>query len=97
MKPNYSEKAKLCYTDTDSLIVYIKADDIYKDVAEDVEIRLHNSNYGLERPLPKGKYKKVIALMKDELDKTNMEDLTVTTTKIKKAKDAKKACHKKAS
>ena len=97
MKPNYSEKAKLCYTDTDSLIVYIKADDIYKDAAEDVEIRLHNSNYGLERPLPKGKYKKVIALMKNELDKTNMEDLTVTTTKIKKAKDAKKACHKKAS
>ena len=97
MKPNYSEKAKLCYTDTGSLIVYIKADDIYKDVAEDVEIRLHNSNYGLERPLPKGKYKKVIALMKDELDKTNMEDLTVTTTKIKKVKDAKKACHKKAS
>ena len=38
-KPNNDEKAKLCYMDTDSLIVYIKADDIYKDIAEDVETR----------------------------------------------------------
>ena len=54
-------------TDTDSFIVYIKTDDIYKDIAEDVETRFDTSNYELERPLPKGKNKKVIALMKDEL------------------------------
>ena len=29
----------MCYTDTDSLIVYIKTDDIYKDIGEDVETR----------------------------------------------------------
>ena len=40
VKPKYGEKAKLCYMDTDSFIVYIKTDDIYKDIAEDVETRL---------------------------------------------------------
>ena len=39
VKPKYGEKAKLRYMDTDSFIVYIKADYIYKDIAEDVEIR----------------------------------------------------------
>ena len=36
---NTCEKAKLCYMDTDSFIVYIKTDDIYKDIAEDAETR----------------------------------------------------------
>ena len=35
--PKRGEKAKLCYRDTDSFIVYIKIDDIDKDIAEDVE------------------------------------------------------------
>ena len=45
VKPKYDEKAKLCYMDTDNLIVYIKTDDIYKDIAEDVEKRFDTSNY----------------------------------------------------
>ena len=53
--------------DTDSLIVCIKIDYIYKDIAEDVETRSDTSNYELDRPLRKGKNKKVIGLMKDEL------------------------------
>ena len=44
--------------DTDSFIVYIKANDIYKDIAEDVETRFDTSNYELDKPLPKGKMKK---------------------------------------
>ena len=67
VKPKYGEKVKLFYIDTDSFIVYIKTDNIYKDVAEDVETRFDTSNYELDRPLPKGKNKKVIGLMKDEL------------------------------
>ena len=31
--------------DTYSFIVYIKTDDIYKDIAEDVETRFDTSNY----------------------------------------------------
>ena len=53
--------------DTVSFIGYIKTDDIFKDIAEDVETRFETSNYELDRPLPKGKNKKVIELMKDEL------------------------------
>ena len=53
--------------DTDSFIVYIKTDDTYKDIEEDVETRFDTSNFELDRPLPKGKNKKVIGLMKDEL------------------------------
>ena len=70
VKLKYSEKAKLCYMDTDSFIVYIKTDDIYKDIAEDVKIRFDNSNDELDRPLHKVKNKKVIGLMKDELGKS---------------------------
>ena len=44
--------------DTDRFIVYIKADDIYKDIAEDVEPRFHASNYELDRPLPKRRKEK---------------------------------------
>ena len=53
--------------DTDNFTVYIKTDDIYKDIAKDVEKSLDTSNYELDRPLPKGKHKSVIGLMKDEL------------------------------
>ena len=37
IKPKYEEKAKLCYMDTNSFIVYRKTEHIYKDIAEDVE------------------------------------------------------------
>ena len=51
----YDEKAKLGYIDTDSFIVFIKTDDINKDIAKDVGTRFNTSNYELDRPLPKGK------------------------------------------
>ena len=60
VKPKYGEKAKLCYMDTDSFIIYIKTHYIYKHIAEDVEIRFHTSNYRLDKPLPKGKNKKYL-------------------------------------
>ena len=53
--------------DTDSFIIHIKTEDIYEDIADDVEKRFDTSNYEIDRPLPIGKNKKVIGLMKDEL------------------------------
>ena len=67
MKPKYGDNVKLCYMDTDSFIMNIKTEDFYKDLANDVEKRLDISNYECERPLPTGKNKEVIGLMKDEL------------------------------
>ena len=53
--------------DTDSFIVPVKTDDIYKNITEDVEIRFDTSTFEIDRPLPKGKNKKVVGLTKDEL------------------------------
>ena len=48
MKPTCGKKPTLCYMDTDSFIAYIKTDDIYKDIAEDVVKIFDTSNYELE-------------------------------------------------
>ena len=44
--------------DTDSFIVYIKTDNIYKESAEDAETRFDTLSYELDRPFPKEKVKK---------------------------------------
>ena len=67
MKPKYNDNVRLCYMDTDSFIMNIKTNDFYKDITSDVENRFDTSNYEVNRPLPTGKNKKVIGLMKDEL------------------------------
>ena len=68
MKPKYRDNVKLCYMDTDSFIMYIKIEDLYKDIANDVEKRFDTSNYKVNRPLRiTWKNKNVIGLMKDEL------------------------------
>ena len=58
MKKKYGDMVKLCYMDTDSLIMNIKTKDFYKDIAQDIEERFDTSNYGVDRPLAKGKNKK---------------------------------------
>ena len=40
---------QICFT------VYVKTDDIYKEIAKEVETRFDTSNYELDRPFPKGK------------------------------------------
>ena len=55
VKKKYGDMVKLCYMDTDSLIMNIKINDFYKDIAQDVEERFDTSNYDVDRPLPKGK------------------------------------------
>ena len=67
IKPKYGDNVKLCCMYTDSFIMNIKTEDFYKDIANDVEKRSDTSNYECDRPLPTGKNKKVIGLMKDEL------------------------------
>ena len=53
--PKYGGNAKLCCMDTDSFLVHVKTDDIYKDIAKDVETRFDTSNFEISRSLPKGK------------------------------------------
>ena len=66
-KPKYDNDVKLCYIDMDSFVMNIKTEDFNKDIANDFDKRFDTSNYEVDRPLPTGKNKKVIGLMKDEL------------------------------
>ena len=67
MKPKYNNNVRLSYMDMDSFIMNIKTNDFYRDISDDVDNRFDTSSYEVKRPLPKGKNKKVIGLMKDEL------------------------------
>ena len=68
-KPKFGDKAKLCYTDTDSFIIHIITEDFFEDISNGVEVWQDTSNYDEngKRPLPIGKNKKVIGLFKHEL------------------------------
>ena len=69
VKPKYKDKVKLCYMDTDSFVIYVKTEDLYKDIANDVDRWFDTSNYNKKdkRPLPTGINKKVLGMFKDEL------------------------------
>ena len=53
--------------DTDNFIIHIETEDIYEDIADDVNKKFCTLNYEVDRTFPTGKNKKVIGLMKDEL------------------------------
>ena len=69
IKPKYGDKAKLLFTDTDSLMYEIETEDFYKDIAPYVRTMFDTSNYPKEHPseIETGVNKKVIGLMKDEV------------------------------
>ena len=68
IKSKYQNNAKSFYMDTGSVIIHIKTEDFHKYIADDVKKRYDTSNYEVDRALPKGMNKKVIGLMKDELE-----------------------------
>ena len=53
---------------TVSFIIHIKTEDVYEDIADDIEKRFDTSNCEVNRSLSKEKSKKVIGLMKDKLE-----------------------------
>ena len=69
IKPMYGDKARLCYTDTDSFIIHIKTEDFYKDISNDIDKWFDTSNFNKNdsRPLEIGRNKKVIGKFKDDL------------------------------
>ena len=80
IKPKYRDRAKLCYTDTDTFVIHIKSEDFFEDIFNDVERWSDTSNHAEhdKRPLPIGKNKKVPGLLKDELGgKTITEVVTL--------------------
>ena len=55
--------------DPNRFLIYFKTDGFYKNSSNDIDKWLDTSNYGkdIDRPLEKGKNKKVIGKFKDEL------------------------------
>ena len=45
INPKYGDRAKLCYTDTDSFIINIKTEDFFEDISNDVERWFDTPNY----------------------------------------------------
>ena len=37
INPKNGDRAKLCYTDTDSFIIYVRTKDFFEDISNDVE------------------------------------------------------------
>ena len=68
IKPMYKDKAKLLFTDTDSLMYEIETEDFYKDISGDVKNRFDTSDYPENYPsgIPTGINKKVLGMFKDE-------------------------------
>ena len=83
IKPKYGDKARLCYMDTDSFVIYIKTEDFYRNIAGDVERWFDTSNCDEQdkRSLPIGKNKTVIGLFKDELGGKIMTDFCALRAK----------------
>ena len=70
IKQKYGDKAKLLFTDTDSLMYEIQTEDFYKDISEDVEQGLIRAIPPPHHPsgIPSGFNKKVIGMFKDKAE-----------------------------
>ena len=66
------------YMDTDSFVLSIETDDVFKDIKDDLKEWFDTSGYDKDRVLPDdfkknaGVNKKIIGKMKDELGKGHM-------------------------
>ena len=105
IKPKYGDRAKLCYTDTDSFVIHIITEDFFEDISDVVvDGWFDTCNYGEndKRLLPVGKNEKVPGLFKDELGGKIMTEVVALRPKTwaylmdhgsehEKAKGTKKA------
>ena len=68
IKTKYGDKAKLLFTDTDSLAYEIKTKDFYKDINPDIEKRFDTSDYPTNHPsgIKTGFNSKVLGMFNDE-------------------------------
>ena len=69
--------------DTDSFIIYIETEDLYKDIANDVNKWFDTSGYDKNhnRPLQLGINKKVLGMFKDELVRKIMKEFVAHRTR----------------
>ena len=101
LKKQYGKTCDLLYTNTDSLLLEIKTDDVYKDIKSN-EKHYDASDYPKEHPLHSTANKKVLGKMKDECAGIPISEVVCLRSKmysilkadeknIKKAKGVKKS------
>ena len=97
IKRKYGDKAKLLFTDTDSLMYEIITKDFYKDISGDVKNRFDMSDYPENHPsgIPTGINKKVLGMMKDEVAGKNIKEFVglrpkLYSLKMEEGKETKK-------
>ena len=108
IKPKYGNKARLLFTDTDSLMYEIQTEDFYKDISGDVKDRFDTSDYPPNHPsgIFAGCNKKVVGMFKDEVAGGCIEEFVGLRAKLysykmyegketKKCKGVKKSVVKK--
>ena len=66
LKNKYNNKVELVYTDTDSFIIQVETDDVYKDMLEDKNL-YDFSEYPIDHPNYDITNKKVLGTFKDEI------------------------------
>ena len=81
LKKNYGPKCELLYTDTDSLLLEIETDDIYKDIETNKNL-YDTSDYPKEHPLYSDTNKKVLRKMKDECKGTSITECVCLRPKM---------------
>ena len=103
LKKTYGKDVKLCYTDTDSVIIQVDTNDLYKDMLKHADL-YDTSNYAPGHPLYSDQNKKVIGKFKDELGGKVMTEFIGIRPKMysyvgedsgKRAKGVKKSVLKK--
>ena len=67
LKEKYNDKIQLIYTDTDSFVIEINTDDIYKDMFENIHL-YDFSEYPTDHPNYSLTNKKLLGKFKDELN-----------------------------
>ena len=67
LKDKYNDKIKLAYTDTDSFVVHVETDDLYKDLKE-INTHMDFSDYPKEHTNYDKTNKKVLGKFKDEVN-----------------------------
>ena len=84
IKSKYGDKAKLLFTDTDSLMYEIQTEDFYKDISGDVKDRFDTSDYPENHPsgIPTGINKKVLGMFKDEVAGKNIIEFVGLRSKL---------------
>ena len=79
IKTKCGDKAKLLFTDTDSLAYEIRTKDFYKDINPDIEKRFDTSDYQTNHPsgIKTGLNSKVLGMFKDEAGGMQIVNLLV--------------------